>query len=104
MCHCKVEDCFSPDEVKPLVLFKGLVPSGILTGGLSVVLVSSCWHNWITPGVSRLRHTRLSLIRHKREQRMADKQASLSVESKGINSDDEEFAWTEEEEKALVRR
>ncbi|KAK0751655.1 alternative sulfate transporter [Schizothecium vesticola] len=35
---------------------------------------------------------------------MADKQVALSVESKGNNSDEEEFTWTEEEEKALVRR
>ncbi|KAK1833850.1 hypothetical protein QBC39DRAFT_424607 [Podospora conica] len=35
---------------------------------------------------------------------MADKQVALSVESKGSASDEEEFTWTEEEEKALVRR
>lgn len=35
---------------------------------------------------------------------MAEKQVALSVESKDSNSDDEGFTWTEEEEKALVRR
>jgi hypothetical protein len=35
---------------------------------------------------------------------MAEKHVTSSVESKGSSSDEEEFTWTEEEEKALVRR
>lgn len=35
--------------------------------------------------------------------RMAEKQTAL-MESRDGSSDDEEFTWTEEEEKALVRR
>lgn len=40
---------------------------------------------------------------HKSEIGMAEKQKTL-VESRDGSSDEEEFTWTEEEEKALVRR
>jgi len=40
---------------------------------------------------------------HKSEIGMAEKQTTL-VESRDGSSDEEEFTWTEEEEKALVRR